>query len=154
MAPLAAFRPEALGSELTRLRTDAHLSQRALAKLADVSNTAISDLEAGTAPPPHPLMLEKLARGLCTSGLGVLDERRAEAAYLALMRAAGYSPEDRAQEASEDAQRRRLIEAKIGDRAGADFIERVVEKVSGRPDADYDTVLGVLDVLLGRPRQL
>lgn len=93
MAPLASFQPDVLGAELVRLRTDAHLSQRALARLADVSNTAISDLEAGTAPPPHPMALQKIARGLATSGLGALDERRAEAAYLLLMRAAGYVPE-------------------------------------------------------------
>jgi transcriptional regulator with XRE-family HTH domain len=50
----------------------------------------------------------------------------------------------------EDAQRRRLIEAKVGDRAGADFIETLIERVRGRPSADFETVLSVVDVLLQR----
>lgn len=90
VSPINDFEPLVFGAELVRLRLDAHLSQRALAKLSGVSNTAISDLESGEAPPPHPLMLSKLARGLATSGLGVRDEQRAEANYLTLMRAAGY----------------------------------------------------------------
>lgn len=48
----------------------------------------------------------------------------------------------------EDAERRRLIEAKLGDRAGVEFVETVIEKVAGRPNADFETVLSVLDVLL------
>jgi transcriptional regulator with XRE-family HTH domain len=89
---LASFRPNTFGAELARLRGDVHLSQRALARLAGVSNTAISELESGGAPAPHPSMLSKLARGLATSGSQKVDEARAEAAYLALMRAAGYVP--------------------------------------------------------------
>lgn len=92
VSPLAAFHPQTFGTELARLRADVHLSQRALAKLAGVSNTAISGLESGDAPAPHPSMLSKLAHGLATSGSGTTDERHAEAAYLALMRAAGYLP--------------------------------------------------------------
>jgi transcriptional regulator with XRE-family HTH domain len=149
---LTSFRPDAFSKELVRLRTDAHLSQRALARLADVSNTAISGLETGDAPSPHPSMLSKLARGLATSGSMVVDERRAEETYLALMRAAGYVPDGPPRDVHEDAQRRRLIEAKIGDRAGAEFIERAIEKVSGHPDADFETLSNVLDVLLGKPR--
>lgn len=89
---MASFRPNAFGAELIRLRGDVHLSQRALARLAGVSNTAISGLESGVAPAPHPSMLSRLARGLATSGSHAVDERRAEAAYLALMEAAGYVP--------------------------------------------------------------
>lgn len=92
MTPLIPFRPDALGAELVRLRNDVHLSQSQLGRLADVSNTAISDLEAGTAPAPHPLMLQKIATGLATSGSGAVDEKRAADTYLALMRAAGYMP--------------------------------------------------------------
>ena len=77
MNPPVSFRPADLGAELVRLRTDAHLSQRALARLADVSNTAISGLETGDAPPPHPSMLAKLAQGLATSGSGDTDDDRA-----------------------------------------------------------------------------
>ena len=99
VSPMTSFQPDVFSAELIRLRTDAHLSQRTLARWSGVSNTAISALEAGDAPAPHPSMLSKLARGLATSGYGVIDDRKSETAYLALMRAAGYMPAALAQAA-------------------------------------------------------
>lgn len=84
------FTPEGLARALVRLRDDVRLSQRRLGDLADVSNTAISALEAGSAPPPHPTMLWKLARGLATRPNGTIDETAADDAYSVLMQSAGY----------------------------------------------------------------
>lgn len=92
MAALTDFQPTAFADCLERLREDAHLTQRGLARLSDVSHTAISGLERGDAPPPHPSQLHKIATGLSTSGSGHVDERRRDELYLTLMRAAGYLP--------------------------------------------------------------
>lgn len=148
--PVLLFTPDALSAALIRLRTEAHLSQRTLAKLSDVSNTAISGLEAGTGAAPHPAMLLSLARGLATSGFGAIDEERAEAAYLTLMRAAGYVPEEPPAPV-DDALLRTLIERRLGNRASANFIESIIVKLRGRTNIDFETALDVIDVLLRKP---
>jgi transcriptional regulator with XRE-family HTH domain len=101
MTPPISFHAAGLGAELVRLRTDAHLSQRALARISGVSNTAISALETGEAPAPHPSMLSKLAQGLATSGLGAIDDDAAAEKYLRLMRAAGYVPDEESEPATD-----------------------------------------------------
>ena len=146
MNPPVSFRPDALGAELVRLRTDAHLSQRALARLADVSNTTISGLEQGDAPPPHPSILAKLAHGLATSGTGRIDEEKAEETYLRLVRAAGYVPSDPPPD--DDALLRKLIEKRLGNRQNSELVQSVLDAARDRPPADQHTILSVVETLL------
>jgi transcriptional regulator with XRE-family HTH domain len=147
MAPPVSFHPGHLGAELVRLRTDSHLSQRALARLSDVSNTAISGLETGAAPAPHPSMLAKLAQGIATSGSGDVDTERAEAAYLRLMRAAGYVPDD-PEPLPDQTLLRKLIERRVGNRANAELMQMVLDRATGRPPADQQAIIRLVDVLL------
>lgn len=144
MNPPIAFRPDAFGAELVRLRTDAHLSQRALSRLADVSNTTISGLEQGDGAPPHPTMLAQLAKGLATSGLGVTDEDRADEAYRRLMRAAGYVPDVPIPD--DDALLRKLLERKAGNRPNAEMIQELIDQTAGKAPVDPDTRQTILDV--------
>lgn len=146
VSPLTSFRPEALGAELIRLRTNVHLSQRQLARFSGVSNTSISDLESGAAPAPHPNALMKIAQGLATSGSGAIDEAKADEHYLALMRAAGYLPPEEVT-ADDDELFRAQIAAVVGpDRAP--MAELLLKKLRGVEDRNQDTILRVLDALL------
>jgi transcriptional regulator with XRE-family HTH domain len=146
MNPPVSFQPGDLGAELVRLRTDAHLSQRALSRLAEVSNTTISALEQGDGAPPHPTMLAQLARGLATSGLGTVDEDRVDEAYRRLMRAAGYTPDVPAPD--DDALLRKLIERRLGNRANTELVESILDSIRGQPTIDQQTVLSVVGVLV------
>lgn len=146
VAPLTSFRPDALGAELVRLRRDVHLSQRTLAKLAAVSNTSISNLEIGVAPPPHPTVLMKIARGLFTSGSGATDHQRAAEAYLSLMRASGYLPDAEVEDATAPRPTDDLIE-RIMDVLGPERRHRladVLEQIADWPERDQDAVITVL----------
>jgi predicted ATPase/transcriptional regulator with XRE-family HTH domain len=73
------------GALLRRLRTDAALSQEALAKRSGLSRTGISGLERGLHPAPH---LETVR--LLADGLGLADDERA--ALLAAARPALQQP--------------------------------------------------------------
>lgn len=148
MLPVTAltdFHPETFGRELTRLRTDSHLSQRQLGMLSDVSHTAISELEKGGAPPPHPSMLMKLAQGLVKTGSGDVDERRADEMYFTLMRAAGYVPEVR--ELSAEAKFREQLILRLGP-DNAPLMELLIIKMRGRGSAEQRTAITVADILL------
>lgn len=59
---LAAMQP--LGEKLKELRKDRLLSQRDLARLANVSPATILKIEQGNAKRPHPGTLRKLADAL------------------------------------------------------------------------------------------
>lgn len=145
VAALTDFRPDTFGSTLVRLRTDANLSQRRLGELAGVSNTAISELEKGDAPAPHPSMLMKLAQGLVKTGSGHVDEYRADAHYLTLMRAAGYLPEPR--DDAPEAMFRAELEAALGP-DNAPLMELLLVKLRGRPPSTQRAAIAVADVLL------
>lgn len=147
---LTDFQPGTFGGTLVRLRTDANLSQRRLGELSGVSNTAISDLEKGDAPAPHPSMLMKLAQGLVKTGSGVVDERRADAAYFQLMRAAGYMPAPR--ETSAEAAFREEIANRYGP-DGAPIIELLMLKLEGRPVSDLRAAAQVAELLLSHLRR-
>lgn len=148
------FTPLTLAGELTRRRMGTHQSQRTLARTSTVSNTLISTLEAGTAAAPHPSVLRKLAAGLATSGTGEIDEDRAEAHYLALMRAAGYLPPEEPPSADRDAALRAQIAAVVGpDRA--ELAEAVLKSLRHVDAHDQDTILRVLDTLVATlPRRV
>ena len=140
-APAApAWCPETFAGVLIRLRVDARLSQRGLARLAGVSHTAISMLEVGAAPPPHPTALRKLACGLATSPSGDVDEARAEQEYLVLMRAAGYLPPHG------EPDLRRLIAQRVG--RNVDLVDHLVRRLEGRGSVNQEAMLRVLDALL------
>ena len=140
------FTPSALASELTRRRLGTHQSQRTLARLSTVSNTLISTLETGSAAPPHPSVLRKIALGLATDGTGTVDAHRAEDHYLALMRAAGYLPLEPGSSSDEDALRARIL-AVVGPERAA-MAELLLRKLATVQDRDQDTILRVLDTLL------
>lgn len=148
VSPLTSFTPDALASELIRLRTDAHLSQRRLAELAGVSNTAISALESRHAPPPHPSALMKLANGLATSGSGALDERRAESRYLALMRAAGYLPPE-IEDQAEETVRRSIIEEHLG-HENTDLKEEIISLMRDKPRHDLKRLSELAGIFFGQ----
>ena len=145
MTALTDFRPDVFGEALARLRVDANLSQRLLGQLSNVSNTAISDLEKGDAPPPHPAMLMKLAQGLVKTGSGYVDEQRADEVYLALMRAAGYVPESR--ESGVDEVFREQLAVQLGP-DNARLMELLVLKMRGRSSQTQRTAITVAESLL------
>lgn len=87
----------ALARALKRLRRRTRLSQRTLAKQSGIAFTTIQGIEderrAYTRPvKPNPATLRLLARGIATDPerRDRVDEGKANAAYEALMRAAGY----------------------------------------------------------------
>lgn len=55
---------ESIGDKVKRIREDLSLSQRELARLADVSPATILKIEQGGVDRPHPRTLRKLAEAL------------------------------------------------------------------------------------------
>lgn len=123
-----------LGQRITAARNARGWSRSDLARKARVDPSYVTRIEEARFTRPSVDKVRAIASAL---GVNVAD----------------LTDPPRSPDPDEDAQRRRLLEAKIGDRAAVDFIETAIEKVSGHPDADFETLANVLDVLLGKPRR-
>jgi transcriptional regulator with XRE-family HTH domain len=81
-----------LGDTLSKLRTNAGLSRKALGELAGISPGTIKLIEYGDTENPEPETLVRLANGLATNrALNRVDAQTATDVYTLLMTAAGYS---------------------------------------------------------------
>lgn len=110
---------------------DRQMTPAEFARKVDINESYFSRLKNGTIREPARPQLEKIAEGLGTS-VDVL-----------IHGAPDPTPD-------EDVLLRRLIERRVGNRAGVEMVEAILNKIKGRSAVDQNTVLSVVDSLLDR----
>ena len=124
--------PTAVGLRISQERRDRKWTQGELASRAGVDPSYVNKVESGRIQAPSGETLDKIAAALGWSSDDLLRGKP--------------TPLD-----ADDALLRRMIESRVGNRASADLIAVLIEKSRGRAPADVETIVSVVDVLLGKP---
>ena len=124
--------PSPIARRIMQAREKLGWNKSELAKRTSIDASYISRLESGEIQEPSPARLRELAEALSMPADVLLN---------------GPAPANE----DDDALLRRMIEARVGNRASADLIAVLIEKSRGRAPADVETIVSVVDVLLGKP---
>lgn len=126
---LKPSRISAIGQRIRRAREERDWTQTELANRADIPVSYVNKVEHGRISAPSGEYVGKIAAVLGWTTDDLIHGR--------------VPPSD-----EDDALLRRLIERRLGNRANADLVESILDRLRDYPAVDRNTVLTVVDALL------